>query len=257
MFKLVQWFPWWLEGTFNSPFWMWSKNNSYCRLMSLLNRYKPQEAFEIYIYKAGTFLLLYILILLNSHNNAKRQVILLEPGFVLGQATPDPLLWAPYLTFPRSHQNMNMNINCNWRNKTFLLCCMPLFPLGSWLLIGWGWGESFYETGNVSGHSLPKARSGAAAEGTLWRPQETSPSMLCLWLSLHSGITPSSLHQIIKDPNSDMIWESVCESQLPHSEMTAEEGGWLVWKCAEVAFPGRASLGPNALPHGIKGTGGT
>lgn len=113
-----------------------------------------------------------------------------------------------------------MNINHNWGNKTFSICRIPLFPLGSWLLIGWGWGEPLYGASSVSGHLLPKARSGAAAEGTLRRPQETLPSMLCLWPCLHPGIIPPSLHQIIKDSNADRIWESACESQSPHSQTT-------------------------------------
>lgn len=106
-----------------------NKNNSYRRL--------------IVYYMPSIFYLLRILMSSNSHNSSEVRGIILTPDYLLTAC----------LTFPRSHQNVNINTNCNTERKTFSLCCIPLFLCGSWILIRWG--ESFYGASNVYGHPLP------------------------------------------------------------------------------------------------------
>ena len=137
-----------------------------------------------------------------------RQVVLLEPGFAPGQAAHGPLLLTAYLTFPRSLPTMNMNIDCNWGNKTSSPCYIALFLLGSQLLSCWG--ESLCEASKVSDHPLPNTtRSGAAVEGRQGQGQQQRENKVrncrgtgnltiyTVFLTLpHSGIIPPALSQM-------------------------------------------------------------
>lgn len=157
---------------------------------------------------------------------------------------------------PRLYQNVNMNVDCNQGNKKFSLCCIPLLPPGSWLLICWG--ESLYDARNVSG-SCPRPDQGQQQKEYCSSHRLFYQLQQILTLT-HVGIIPSSLPQVrfwfwkFGIRFGSLYIKTNHLLQEPHRRLYWGEGGpnlvgkcWLVWESCWGSIP-RESFSEPKLP---------